>query len=87
MDKRYTGNERCTSTRQVVDYLTQNYTGPDGQPMPRDAARAIIEAGAAKIDKGINLFGSNVYYLGDEAMQGVTGWDYVPDPDDDEDED
>jgi hypothetical protein len=87
MNERYTGNEPCTSTDQVVRYLTQNYTGADGQPMPRTAALAIVKAGADKIDRGINLFRSNVYYLGDEALQGTDGWTYIPDPDDPEDDD
>jgi hypothetical protein len=86
---RYAGTEPCTSQDQVVRYLTQNYADPEGAPMPRRVALSIVDKGAAQVRKGIEIFASNVEYLGDEALaaSGVAGWSYIPDPDPDEDED
>jgi hypothetical protein len=84
---RYTGTEPCTSPNQVIRYLTENYAGPDGAPMPREAAQQIVTAGAADISKGITVFRSNVYYLGDEAVKNHGGgnWTEIPEPDDEAD--
>jgi hypothetical protein len=81
MSERYTGTEPCTSPGQVVRYLTENYTGPDGQPMPKPVAAEIVAAGALAIERGITVFRSNVEYLGDEALGDTPGWTYIPDED------
>jgi hypothetical protein len=89
MNDRYAGAEPCISPNQVVRYLVSNYTDTDGTAMPRAVARDIVQAGSAKISRGILVYQSNVEYLGDEALQdsGREGWAYIPDPDDDMDED
>lgn len=84
--KRYLGSEPCTFPGQVVDYLAQNYADAEGKPMPREVAREIADAHAEQIQRGIRVFRSNVYYLGDEAMKDVSGWTGIPEPDEDKDE-
>jgi hypothetical protein len=81
MIERYMGMERCTSVSQVVRYLTENYTDGEGVPMPRHVALSIVETGADQIRKGMEIFGSNVEYLGDEALKDVPGWTWIPEPD------
>lgn len=86
---RYLGNEPCTSKSQVVRYLTENYADADGQPMPAETAQQIADAGAEQIAKGIGVFRSNVYYLGDEAVKDHGGgkWAELPEPEDAGDDD
>ena len=79
---RYLGMETCTSPSQVVRYLTENYTDKEGSPMLRAAATEIVAAGAAQVQRGIDVFRSNVEYLGDEAIKGDPRWVYLPDPED-----
>lgn len=81
---RYLGNEPCTSEDQVIRYLTENYADAEGDAMPRMVALDIVAAGRAQLTKGITVFGSNVEYLGDEALKnhGEGGWTYIPEPED-----
>lgn len=89
MNDRYTGYEPCISPDQVVRYLVSNFTDASGVAMPRAVALEIAQKGSAKISRGILVYRSNVEYLGDEALEdsGFEGWAYIPDPDDDTDED
>jgi hypothetical protein len=87
VSKRYTGMETCTSPEQVIRYLQENYTDKDNVPMPRAIAQDVTVKGAASIKTGIDVFRSNVEYLGDEALRnsGRTGWRYIPEADDEQD--
>jgi len=84
MSNRYLGMEACTSENQVIRYLTENYADAEGTPMSRAIAADITSKGAAQIRKGIEIFRSNVEYLGDEALRssGRTGWTWIPEDDD-----
>lgn len=86
---RYLGYEPCTSKEQVIRYLTENYVDKDGDAMPRMVALDLITAGEAQVTKGIEVFSSNVYYLGDEAVRdhGEGHWTELPEPGESEGED
>ena len=86
MNDRYLGEETCTSVSQVVRYLTENYVDAAGVPMPRAIAADIADKGAEQIRRGIEIFRSNVEYLGDEALRNSarTGWTCLPYPEDDD---
>lgn len=88
MTTRYLGDEPCTSPSQVVRYLTDNYTDAAG-PISEDAAQAVVDAEREQIMKGITVFRSNVYYIGDEAVKNAgVGWTEIDEPEyDDGDED
>jgi len=88
MTDRYLGNEICTSPDQVVRYLTQNYTDAEGDAMPSMVALDLVTAGAGDIRRGIEVFRSNVEYLGDEAVKNHGGgtWTWVPEDEDGPDE-
>lgn len=79
-NSRYTGEEPCTSRSQVVRYLEQNYQDSNDQPMSRETAQALADQAAEQITRGIGVFGSNVYYLGDEAVKTYGGgvWYEIP---------
>ena len=83
---RYLGYEPATSHSQVITYLEQNYAGDDGMLMPHEIAVQIAAAGREQIAKGIQVFRSNVYYLGDEAVKNHGGglWHELPEDDEDE---
>jgi hypothetical protein len=82
MSERYEGTEPCTSFSQVVRYLMENYADTEGTPMPRATALAIVEGGHEQITKGIEVFRSNVYFLGDEALKTVPqAWVFLPEDD------
>lgn len=86
---RYLGVEPCTNRSQVIEYLEGNYIGDDGKPMPHETAREIVFFAREQIAKGIQIFRSNVCYLGDEAVQNYGGnaWHQLPEPDGDGDDD
>jgi hypothetical protein len=89
MSTRYLGIEPAATAGQVVRYLTENYADANGKPMPEETAARIVESQVGKIKDGINVFRSNVCYLGDEALKnsGEQGWTELPEPDDDYDDD
>jgi hypothetical protein len=93
MSTRYLGNEPCTSKSQVIRYITENYVTADSQPVSRSAAEILVghPATADAIAKGITVFRSNVYYLGDEAVKNggeyTAGWTELPEPDEEDEDD
>lgn len=89
MTDRYLGDEPATSHTQVIAYLEQNYADSHGEPMPHDVAVQLAAQGREQIAKGIQVFRSNVYYLGDEAVRDYGGgvWYELPDEEGDYDDD
>jgi hypothetical protein len=83
--ERYLGDERITGRAQVVRYLTANYTHADGAPVSELLAGDACDGTAAKveIEKAVNVFGSNVYYVGDQIARRE-GWTEIPEEPDDE---
>ena len=84
---RYWGTEPCTSTDLIVRYLMDNYADAQGQPMPFSAAADIVFLEQEQIRRGIEVFRSNVEYLGDEALKnsGAKGWTFIEGSDDEYD--
>lgn len=89
MTTRYLGDEPCTSRAQVVHYLADNYQDGNEQPMPLETAQQLVKQGAQQIKRGISVFRSNVYYLGDEVVKTYGGgvWHEVPEDESEEDDD
>jgi hypothetical protein len=86
MSKRYLGGEPVTSRAQVIRYLMENYyNGSEEAVTEAEAMEAVMEH-KDMIDKAIDPFKSNVYYVGDQIGE-AKGWTELdPDEDDEDDE-
>lgn len=85
MSNRYYGSEPITSQSQVIRYLTENYVDEADDPVTEAMAMEGILENQKMVTDAINVFKSNVYYVGDQIGE-AKGWIELEQEEDDEDE-